>query len=144
MTGYLIDTNALSLLSNSKASPQFIDWLQAQQRKNALYASTITLQEIEKGIVKLERVKGGSLDKARRLRDWIEILMADFQDRFLPVDVEVALVAGKLEGAMLARGLNVELADILIAATAQTHGLTVVTANTRDFEPLGVDCLAPF
>ncbi len=144
MTGYLIDTNALSLLSNSKASPQFIDWLQAQQRKNALYASTITLQEIEKGIVKLERVKGGSLDKARRLRDWIEIVMADFQDRFLPVDVEVALVAGKLEGAMLARGLNVELADILIAATAQTHGLTVVTANTRDFEPLGVDCLAPF
>lgn len=144
MTGYLIDTNALSLLSNSKASPQFIDWLQAQQRKNALYASTITLQEIEKGIVKLERVKGGCLDKARRLRDWIEIVMADFQDRFLPVDVEVALVAGKLEGAMLARGLNVELADILIAATAQTHGLTVVTANTRDFEPLGVDCLAPF
>lgn len=144
MTGYLIDTNALSLLSNSKASPQFIDWLQAQQRKNALYASTITLQEIEKGIVKLERVKGGSLDKARRLRDWIEIVMADFQDRFLPVDVEVALVAGKLEGAMLARGLNIELADILIAATAQTHGLTVVTANTRDFEPLGVDCLAPF
>ena len=144
MTGYLIDTNALSLLSNSKVSPQFIDWLQAQQRKNALYASTITLQEIEKGIVKLERVKGGSLDKARRLRDWIEIVMADFQDRFLPVDVEVALVAGKLEGAMLARGLNIELADILIAATAQTHGLTVVTANTRDFEPLGVDCLAPF
>ncbi len=144
MTGYLIDTNALSLLSNSKASPQFIDWLQAQQRKNALYASTITLQEIEKGIVKLERVKGGSLDKARRLRDWIEIVMADFQDRFLPVDVEVALVAGKLEGAMLARGLNIELADILIAATAQTHGLTVVTANIRDFEPLGVDCLAPF
>ncbi|MDZ7873800.1 MAG: type II toxin-antitoxin system VapC family toxin [Rhizobium sp.] len=144
MTGYLIDTNALSLLSNSKASPQFIDWLQAQQRKNALYASTITLQEIEKGIVKLERVKGGSLDKARRLRDWIEIVMADFQDRFLPVDVEVALVAGKLEGATLARGLNIELADILIAATAQTHGLTVVTANIRDFEPLGVDCLAPF
>ncbi|WP_377274431.1 type II toxin-antitoxin system VapC family toxin [Rhizobium sp. R86522] len=144
MTGYLIDTNALSLLSNSKASPQFIDWLQAQQRKNALYASTITLQEIEKGIVKLERVKGGSLDKARRLRDWIEIVMADFQDRFLPVDVEVALVAGKLEGAMLARGLNIELADILIAAPAQTHGLTVVTANIRDFEPLGVDCLAPF
>lgn len=144
MTGYLIDTNALSLLSNSKASPQFIDGLQAQQRKNALHASTITLQEIEKGIVKLERVKGGSLDKARRLRDWIEILMADFQDRFLPVDVEVALVAGKLEGAMPARGLNIELADILIAATAQTHGLTVVTANTRDFEPLGVDCLAPF
>jgi toxin FitB len=144
LTGYLIDTNALSLLSNGKASRPFIVWLQEQQRKNALYASTITLQEIEKGIVKLERVKGGNPDKARHLREWVEIVMADFQDRFLPVDIEVALAAGKLEGAMLARGQNIELADILIAATAQTHGLTVVTANTRDFEPLGVNCLVPF
>lgn len=144
MSGYLIDTNALSLLSNGKASPTFILWLHEQQRKNALYASTITLQEIEKGIVKLELVKGGSPEKANRLRAWVEIVMADFQDRFLPVDTDVALVAGQLEGAMLARGQNIELADILIAATAQTHGLTVVTANIRDFEPLGVDCLAPF
>uniref|UniRef100_A0A7C1SV74 Ribonuclease VapC n=1 Tax=Agrobacterium albertimagni TaxID=147266 RepID=A0A7C1SV74_9HYPH len=144
MTGYLIDTNALSLLSNEKASPEFIAWLQEQQLRNALYASTITLQEIEKGIVKLELVKRGSLEKAGRLRAWVEVVMAEFQDRFLPVDVEVALIAGNLEGALLARGQNVELADILIAATAQTHGLTVVTANIRDFEPLGVDCLAPF
>lgn len=144
MSGYLIDTNALSLLSNGKASPNFIVWLQEQQGKNALYASTITLQEIEKGIVKLELVKRGSPEKANRLREWMEIVMANFQDRFLPVDIDVALAAGQLEGAMLARGQNVELADILIAATAQTHGLTVVTANTRDFEPLGVDCLAPF
>ena len=144
MNGYLIDTNALSLLSNGKASPQFIVWLQEQQRNNALYASTITLQEIEKGIVKLELVKRGSPEKARLLREWIEIVMVDFQDRFLSVDVGVALAAGKLEGSMLARGQNIELADILIAATAQTHDLTVVTANTRDFEPLGVDCLAPF
>lgn len=144
MTGYLIDTNALSLLSNGRASQKFIVWLQEQQGKNALYASTITLQEIEKGIVKLELVKRGSPEKANRLRAWVEIVTADFQDRFLSVDTDVALAAGQLEGAMLARGQNIELADILIAATAQTHGLTVVTANIRDFEPLGVDCLAPF
>lgn len=102
------------------------------------------LQEIEKGVVKLELVKAGNPAKAKRLRLWLETVMSDFQDRFLPVDIEVALAAGRLEGAMLARGQNVELADILIAATAQTHDLTVVTANIRDFEPLGVDCLAPF
>jgi predicted nucleic acid-binding protein len=144
LNGYLIDTNALSLLSNGKASPKFITWLRDQQENNALYASTITLQEIEKGIVKLELVKRGSPEKAGRLRAWVEVVMTEFQDRFLAVDIEVARAAGKLEGAMLARGQNIALADILIAATAQTHGLTVVTSNTRDFSPLGVDCLAPF
>lgn len=144
MSGYLIDTNAISLLSNGRASPAFLDWLKQQQQRESLYASSIMLQEIEKGVVKLELVKAGSPAKAKLLRLWLETVMSDFQDRFLPVDIEVALAAGRLEGAMLARGQNVELADILIAATAQTHGLTVVTANIRDFEPLGVDCLAPF
>lgn len=144
MSGYLIDTNAISLLSSGRASPAFLDWLKQQQQLDSLYASSITLQEIEKGVVKLELVKAGSPVKAKRLRLWLETVMSDFQDRFLPVDFAVALAAGRLEGAMLARGQNVGLADILIAATAQIHDLTVVTANIRDFEPLGVDCLAPF
>ncbi|CAH0341968.1 type II toxin-antitoxin system VapC family toxin [Rhizobium sp. CECT 9324] len=144
MSGYLIDTNAISLLSASRASASFVGWLKEQQQRNSLYVSSITLQETEKGIVKLELVKAGNPAKAKRLRLWLETVMSDFQDRFLPVDTTVALAAGRLEGAALARGQNFELADILIAATAVTHHLTVVTANVKDFEPLGVECLAPF
>lgn len=144
MSGYLIDTNAFSLLSAGRASASFVGWLEEQQQRNSLYVSSITLQEIEKGIVKLELVKAGNPAKAKRLRLWLETVMSDFQDRFLPVDTTVALAAGLLEGAALARGQNFELADILIAATAQIHGLVVVTANVKDFEPLGVECLAPF
>ncbi len=144
MSGYLIDTNAISLLSTSRASASFVGWLKEQQQRNSLYVSSITLQEIEKGIVKLELVKAGNPAKAKRLRLWLETVMSDFQDRFLPVDTTVALAAGRLEGAALARGQNFELADILIAATAVTHRLTVVTANVKDFEPLDVECLAPF
>lgn len=109
-----------------------------------LFASAITLQEIEKGIVKLELVKAASPVKAKRLRQWLETTISDFQDRILPVDADVALIAGRLEGKMLARGHNAQLADILIAATAQTHNLTVVTANIRDFQALEVACMAPF
>lgn len=144
MSGYLIDTNAISLLSNNRASTAFSNWLEQQQQQNALFVSSITLQEIQKGITKLDIVKGGNTTKAARLRLWFEALVLDFQDRILPVDTKVALVAGELEGQSLARGHNGDLADILIAATAQTHGLSVVTANLRDFEPLGVTCLAPF
>ncbi|MGH7023825.1 MAG: PIN domain-containing protein, partial [Caulobacteraceae bacterium] len=34
--------------------------------------------------------------------------------------------------------------DALIAATALTHGLTVVTRNIADFEPTGVAVLNPW
>jgi toxin FitB len=34
--------------------------------------------------------------------------------------------------------------DVLIAATALTHNLAVVTRNTSDFEPLGVPLVNPW
>ncbi|WP_275784419.1 type II toxin-antitoxin system VapC family toxin [Pararhizobium gei] len=144
MSGYLVDTNAISLLSNNRASPAFLAWLEEQQRKNLLFISAITLEEIKRGITKLEMVKAGNPSKAKRLGQWLETLCVDFQDRILPVDVPVALTAGRLEGMMQARGHNGELADILIAATAEFYGLSVVTANIRDFEVFGITCLAPF
>jgi hypothetical protein len=36
------------------------------------------------------------------------------------------------------------LFDSMIAATARSHDLTVVTRNTRDFEPTGLDLVNPF
>lgn len=45
-----------------------------------------------------------------------------------------------MEEAASAQGKNPGLADILIAATAATNELTVITANIRHFEALGVWC----
>lgn len=36
------------------------------------------------------------------------------------------------------------LDDALIAAIAESAGMTVVTRNTKHFEPLGVACLNPW
>ncbi|WP_352801978.1 hypothetical protein [Mesorhizobium sp. M0909] len=44
----------------------------------------------------------------------------------------------------MARGANPGLADVLIAATARLHGLSVLTANTRHFAILDVPYLNPF
>jgi predicted nucleic acid-binding protein len=44
----------------------------------------------------------------------------------------------------LSARLGNESADLLIAATAQEHGLTVVTRNTNDFAPTGVKVLNPY
>ena len=42
------------------------------------------------------------------------------------------------------RGIVRDQADMLIAATAQVHQLTLVTRNTRDFEGCGIGLLNPF
>ena len=36
------------------------------------------------------------------------------------------------------------IADPMIAATALTHGLTLVSRNVRDFERLGLSAIDPF
>jgi len=141
---YLLDTNAVSLLYDGRASEPFEEWLRQRFAEKALYLSSITLLEIQKGATKLKLVKNGNPIRARQLELWLQGLIEQYAESILVVDTETALAAGTLDGALRARGHNGQLADILIAATAQIHGLTVVTANTRDFEPLSVDCLAPF
>ncbi|WP_335880575.1 PIN domain-containing protein [Ancylobacter moscoviensis] len=68
-------------------------------------------------------------------------MLADFGDRVLPMDAAVALRLTQLAEA--ARPQVVELADLIIAATASVHGLTVLTRNIRPFTPTGVDARDP-
>ena len=68
----------------------------------------------------------------------IESTLNAFGDRILPVDVDVGLIAGEIADRAAWMGKGPGLSDILIAATANAHGLTVVTRNTKHFEPLYV------
>jgi toxin FitB len=62
------------------------------------------------------------------------------------VNTEVAKVAGVLADRARAIGHNPGLSDVLIAATAQTHGAGLMTNNTKHFVPLNlsVPLLNPF
>jgi predicted nucleic acid-binding protein len=62
-----------------------------------------------------------------------------YGERILPFDLPTARRWGALSATL---GSN--NADLMIAATAQEHGLTVVTRNISDFEPTGVAVLDPF
>jgi len=62
----------------------------------------------------------------------------------LPVTDEIADHAGQLRGHLARHGMVRGQADILIAATAYIHQLTLVTRNTRDFEGCEIELLNPF
>lgn len=115
-------------------------WLDANSSK--LFLSTVTVFEIEDGIAKLRRE--GAKRKAAALGAWLDTLLHLYAQRILPADVAVARLAGGLSDRARRDGFAPGLADILIAATAQRHRLTILTRNLRDFQRLGVTALDPF
>lgn len=134
----LLDTNVLSEVRKPahSADPNVRTWFAAQQPEG-LWLSVISVLEIELGIARLERRDSA---QARRLQVWLEQGVLDvFNGRLLSVDTAVARVAARMH----VPDPRTER-DVLIAATAQVHGLTVATRNVRDFEPLGVSYVNPW
>jgi len=132
---YLLDTNVLSALRRPDRHPGPTVWLR-DQRPSDLNLSVVTIAEIERGIA---RQLPHDPNFARELAAWLERTLAGFADRLLGVDVPTARRWGRLSAAL---GHND--VDLLIAATALEHGLTVVTRNTRHFHPTGAPVLNPF
>ena len=132
---FLIDTDVLSALRRRDRHPEMVRWLQAQRTAD-LYLSAVTVGEIERGIARQQR-RAPSF--ARELSLWLDRVLAWYADRILDVDVPTARRWGRLSG-----DLGHDRADLIIAATALEHGLTVVTRNVKHFEPTGVPVFNPY
>jgi len=136
---YLLDTNVISEMRKSqkgRADPGVQRWSDGV-KGSSLYLSTISILESETGILLMKRKDAM---QAEILREWLhDRILPGFAGRILGVDVEVALRCATLHVPV-----NVSYSDSLIAATALVHGLTVVTRNVKDFEPMGVAVLNPW
>lgn len=136
---YVLDTNVVSELRKvraGKADPLFAAWSESIDAA-ALFLSAITVMELELGILSIERRDAlqGAL-----LRAWLEQhVLPEFAGRTLPIDTAVAQRCARLH-VPDKRGER----DALIAATALVHGMTVVTRNVIDFQPMGVSVLNPW
>jgi predicted nucleic acid-binding protein len=139
---YLVDTNIVSVGSPvwQAAPAALVSWMEANTA--GLHLSAVTIAEIEDGIAKLRREKAGR--KAARLSAWLEALLHLYGERVLPFGLREVRIAGALSDGARAKGRSPGFADIIIAATASAHGLTLLTRNQRHFEPLGVKTINPF
>lgn len=127
----LCDTNVLSELVRPKPNPGVVLWSQSLSR---VALSVITVEEV---------IYGLAWKPNPRIRSWFENFIETYCD-VLPVTAEIALRAGELRGELQAHGQTRSQSDMLIAATAQLHALTLVTRNSDDFEGCGIPQLNPF
>jgi toxin FitB len=140
MTGFLIDTNVLSEYNRPGGPDAGVKrWLETTDRQTQ-YVSVITLAEIQKGIELLSAGK-----RRDQLQEWlVQDLEAWFSGRVLPVDRRVSGRWASLIAQGLRAGRPLPLVDSLIAATALSHELTIVTRNTSDFKGIGAVTLNPW
>ena len=110
------------------------DWLRRNGEK--CYISVVTLTELAYGVAWLRH--RGANAKAARLGAWHEEMMHFHDGRIIPVDIDIARRAGVLLAITRAAGFDPDTEDAWIAATAEVHGMEVLTFNEADFRPMGV------
>lgn len=126
---WLLDTCALSEYVRKTPAPAVIRWLD-EQDESSLFISVISLGEIEKGILKL---RASDPRRSQKLTAWLGKVEQRFAGHILPLDTAALHVWAQISARAELSGQSLPVMDGLLIATAQCHGLTVVTRNVQDF-----------
>jgi len=131
---FLLDTNIVSELRRPRPNTHVVAWVKEVADRN-LCVSAVTVGEIQAGI---ELTREQDPGKAEELEVWADQVAASYS--VLPMDAACFRRWAKLMHGQSDRVYE----DAMIAATALTHNLTVVTRNVRDFARFDVPVLNPF
>ncbi len=132
---HLLDTCVISEYQNKLPNEAVLSWIESQAEES-LYLSILTIGEIEKGIARLSNSK-----KKNDLLKWLQSLIYRFDNRILPIDLEIIRCWGNLVGTLEKKGRVLPIMDSLIAATAIDKNLIIVTRNVKDFADTNVKIL---
>jgi len=136
---FLLDTNVISEPMRVQPNAGVLAWL-AEVDEDSVFLSVVTITELRYGI---ERLATGR--RRDRLDAWLrKDLGSRFEGRILPVDLGIADTCGRLVARSESMGRPIEPRDAFIAATAEVHGLTLVTRNASDFEATAKAIVTPW
>ncbi len=124
---FLLDTNVISEKTRPKPDARVLQWLEGHTVTET-YLSIITIYEIEQGIRLLGQTK-----RAVQFQIWLEQLELDFGGHVLNLSRDVGRNWAEITAKAIKAGRTLSYPDSLIAATAVTHDLVIVTRNTSDF-----------
>jgi predicted nucleic acid-binding protein len=132
---YLLDTNVISELRKRSPDPHVLAWYDSVSSAE-IFISVLSIGEIRHGIERLRRKDPGQADL---LEQWLRGLQSTYRDHIVNVDVGTAEEWGRMNVPD-----PLPVIDGLLAATARTHGWTLVTRNTADLARAGTALLDPF
>ncbi|MEI6056636.1 MAG: type II toxin-antitoxin system VapC family toxin [Lentisphaerota bacterium] len=135
---YLIDTCVISELIKPMPDANVEKWFYSK-KEESLHISVLTFGELKKGISKLTDSK-----KKNSLIEWLAEIENRFIERTLDVNKEVAESWGLIQGLLEKKGEPMPTIDALIACTAITNSMAVVTRNTKDMARSGVELINPW
>jgi predicted nucleic acid-binding protein len=128
VTGWLLDTNILSELRRPKLERKVLAFIAAQPLE-LLYISAVTLAEIRFGIELLPDVTRRS-----ELNQWLAHKVRPmFEQRVLAVTEDIMFKWRLLVEEGRKAGHTFSQPDLIIAATAHYHGLTIVSRDTEEY-----------
>ena len=136
---FLLDTNVVSEWVRPQPDRNVISWL-ADVDEDRVFISVISFAEIRRGV---EMLPAGR--RRERLATWLaDELSVRFEERILGIDSRVAETWGVIMARGQKLGLTLGSMDAFVAATAETHGLTIATRDVKDFHRLGIPLLNPW
>ena len=135
---YLLDTCVISEIMKPAPSSKVIIWINSIPSER-LFLSSLTIGEIRKGLTKLPESK-----KKKRMTAWLNTLLENYQDHIRSINISVAENWGVMQGKAEKEGPPMSSIDSLIAATAYTHNLILVTRNEKDFQPSNLSIINPW
>jgi predicted nucleic acid-binding protein len=138
--GWLLDTNILSEIRRLRPEPKVPAFI-AGNPLNELYISVVTLAELRFGIDQLSQ---GGTQRAELTRWLTDTIRPMFNNRVLPVTEDIMFRWRVLMEEGRKTGHTFSQPDLIIAATAIHHGLTVVTRDRSDFDKARVPVLNPW
>lgn len=136
MKKYLLDTNIISELAKPSPHQNIVDFVIALDKA---WLSIITVHELNYG---LELLPEGN--RRAQLEATIATFIEQYAAFIIPIEHKEAQAAAILRADARKAGKSCHLADSLIAGTAKTHGLTVVTRNEKDFKDFGIGLINPW
>lgn len=136
---WLLDTNVLSELRRPKPEPRVVDFV-ARCPLDQLYVSAVTLAEIRFGIELVDEP-----NRRAELKDWLTHKVRPmFDHRVLQVTEDIMLKWRLLVEEGRKTGHTFSQPDLIIAATAIHHGLTVVTRDRSDYDKAHAPVVNPW
>ena len=124
---YLVDTNVICEHIKPMPNKSVWDWL-GEVSEHDMAISVISAGEMFRGVEKLS-----PSNRKTHLNTWLNQIIAAFEGRILDINTDIMQTWGNM---MAKHPKSLPIQDSLIAATALTYHMTIVTRNNKDFEDI--------